>query len=604
MELSELISYAEEKYHIREQRNPYDPPGTSSLCHPKTKKKIAHLMREWNGDIGEYIERCDMKCVQLRLEMSLNPFLSEPFVEHGKCWTGVKFDSSTDKEVVLGLFDRAFRTEERLGMLINHGMSTIILASQIPSSKGVYQDTPISGSTAFERADVPEPIRRMLSIYTFDHGSHPQRCLNFYRQGKMMEDYEDDAPWTGECGNTFLPTYHDLNIPQLRGYFTWRTKIRKGEWQRTCVAMAYIYIYELLNGIGAKSLEERLEKLLDFEKNYIATGLGPSYMSYNVHRWMLELAVINNMPAELAMKCANSDMASLDTALAVLYKPREYDDAKVVESLCFITGMKTQVEAAEYHLVAEAWHYALQHYNEDGKNFFTACFGEQRESSWDPLGNAVYYKPLTAEDTEYVLNDVRRFQRRNRFWHEYAYIRFYINTKFICGFLHQSVLRIRRYLKSGKPLRVKYGEEWALPYVNAVIEEDKRRREEEARPKIEIHLEHLDSIREDAIRTRDSLLVDEVEEEQATSVRAEKQEAPSADCKSQLPIERRILRLILDGESPAELMKSNRLMPSIVADSINEEFFDEIGDNIVECDDDRLTLVEDYTDDVRKLMDN
>jgi len=43
-------------------------------------------------------------------------------------------------------------------------------------------------------------------------------------------------------------------------------------------------------------------------------------------------------------------------------------------------------------------------------------------------------------------------------------------------------------------------------------------------------------------------------------------------------------------------------MPSIVADGINEGMFDEFGDTIVICDDDRLSLVEDYREDLEQLL--
>ena len=42
-------------------------------------------------------------------------------------------------------------------------------------------------------------------------------------------------------------------------------------------------------------------------------------------------------------------------------------------------------------------------------------------------------------------------------------------------------------------------------------------------------------------------------------------------------------------------------MTSVVADSINEILFDEIGDNVIECTDDGLAIVEDYIDEVDAL---
>ena len=43
-------------------------------------------------------------------------------------------------------------------------------------------------------------------------------------------------------------------------------------------------------------------------------------------------------------------------------------------------------------------------------------------------------------------------------------------------------------------------------------------------------------------------------------------------------------------------------MPSLVADCINEALFDEIGDTVLSCEDDRLSLVEDYVDDLAQML--
>ena len=63
-----------------------------------------------------------------------------------------------------------------------------------------------------------------------------------------------------------------------------------------------------------------------------------------------------------------------------------------------------------------------------------------------------------------------------------------------------------------------------------------------------------------------------------------------------------ILGLIMNGHEPYELIKALHLMPSIVTDRINEAFFDRVGDNILECDGDRITLVEDYREDVEEML--
>ena len=136
-------------------------------------------------------------------------------------------------------------------------------------------------STAIPR--VPQKIREMIRLYEYRGESIEEKCRNFYRQGKFMEDYADDAPWTGEYRRYFT-TYHDLHLPQLRGYFTWRTALRRGEFRPIAASLAYMYVYELLCGIGASSPEDSLHKMQEFEKGFLDSGIGDSFMRRNLHQ--------------------------------------------------------------------------------------------------------------------------------------------------------------------------------------------------------------------------------------------------------------------------------------------------------------------------------
>ena len=49
-------------------------------------------------------------------------------------------------------------------------------------------------------------------------------------------------------------------------------------------------------------------------------------------------------------------------------------------------------------------------------------------------------------------------------------------------------------------------------------------------------------------------------------------------------------------------MKARRLMPSIVADTINEALFDVFGDNVLDCDGDVLLAVEDYQEEILQML--
>ena len=68
MDLAGLTAYAREKYHISEQHKWADFPGFSVLADPATGKWAALLMRQWDSEAGEQIERCDIKCGRSCLE--------------------------------------------------------------------------------------------------------------------------------------------------------------------------------------------------------------------------------------------------------------------------------------------------------------------------------------------------------------------------------------------------------------------------------------------------------------------------------------------------------------------------------------------------------
>ena len=89
--------------------------------------------------------------------------------------------------------------------------------------------------------DIPDKIRQMLKLYDYSLLPQKGRAKNFYVQARFMADYEDNyAEYF--AFKRFYPTYHDMNIGQLRSYFTWRSKLRKGDYQKTSTSYAFFWI--------------------------------------------------------------------------------------------------------------------------------------------------------------------------------------------------------------------------------------------------------------------------------------------------------------------------------------------------------------------------
>ena len=520
---------------------------------------------------------------------------------------------------------------------------TIVLDDNIPAADHsvnadhVYQDTALpllrperqtglTGQAVLPGHEaLPERLRQMRRLYEYGRESYESKAKNFYRQAVFMADYEDDAPWTGHF-TCYFPTYHDLNTKQLRGYFSWRTRVRQGDYQPIETSAAYIYIYELLNGIGTSSPEDVLDKLKAFEHGFIDNaGAGDNTMRANLRRWMLEYAVLHDLPPALAREAAGRDLVERDQALAVLQKPDRYSDAEVFKGLHHFAGKRlentpvlTAAPDRAEGLFSQAWRKAIADPDQK-KDLFTRIFGVKTSRYWHPLSNAVYYREKRPEDRVYELDECRIYHCQKGIWHVEAFENLSYNRGLFQSFIHETDALLRRYLKTGRYLQEKIADAWAIPYIKTAIEEDRQAMIEAARPKITIDLSGLDRIRNDAMTTRDSLLTEEELEAEnlessweAGPVTAAPEapadqpapKAPEAPADQPAPenIEMQILRILLSGGDPSDLIRAGHLMPSIIADSINEALYDEIGDNVIFCEDDQLSLVEDYIEDIEDYL--
>ena len=753
MDLADLTAYAEQKYNLKEQRKWESVLGVSVLADPRSGKWLALLMRQRDSQTGAEVQCCDIKCGPRSRSESAASFVTAPIRMKGSDWAGIVFDDRTEPEVVFRLFDSAVRIA---GLLVSNAGAasigtksdnTIILEDLADRGDGAYGDTALpfageigseergglrleagrrlsqvgyagwgQGSASRSRPEyghsrlfgaeaesqswdfyVPDKITEMIGLYEYGDGSFAQKCRNFYRQGKFMEDYEDGFVGNVFC-RQFYPTYHDLNIQQLRCYFSWRTALRQGEFRPVFLSFAYIYLYELLCGIGARSPQESLAKMREFDAGFLDAGLGDAGMRKNLRRWMFEFALLHDLPVETARQYADPALAENDLCLAVLKNSQAHSDDEVFSALCRVADKKfpqspavAQDAARGRHLFAAVWRYASANYSRDGQDLFALCFGQRRAFERHLLENAVHWEEGAQPDREYELNECRSYCCRDGRWYLVAYDCLCANEVFQ-AFIHETDRLLRKHLKTGHALRRKAEEAWVTPYVEAVLEAEKRAEAEAARPKVTINFAGLEQIRREAQVTEESLLTAEelgdlggadagelgragaegadnldayhsagvpaermVPAEELGGADAERAVGLDADRSAEFAAERgetvedstvmaraavaedtaaeiativavsaagenaepgleagisgialdavhgQILAALLNGQSVDILIKQHRLMASLVAETINAAFYDEIGDSVVETEGDTLTLVDDYREDILRL---
>lgn len=608
MELWELAAYAAEKYGLQEQHRWPELPGFSALVSPKSGTMLALLMQQWDSDTGTYIQRCDLKCGRLGALRQRTPWLRYSFRMKGDRWLGICLEAA-DPEMVFTLLDRAVRIEESPG-------ATIILGELRTGRELLQADTPVpprAGQQAAAAA-VPEKIRNMWQLYTYKNDSFGEKCRIFCRQARYMEDYEDDVPWSGAFWKS-TPAYHDLEPAQLRGYFTWRTRLRRGCWTDIPSPVACIYIAELLNGIGCSSPADALDKMETFEKNFVGAGYGDLWLRSTLRRWMLGYAVINGLPPAQAQRYADPAVLRTDAALEVLEKPGQYDDEQVWNALCLMEGEKPARTAGILRepergkrLFAAVWRTACR-----DSAFFTACFGPRLTTAWFPLSGALYWEEDPRRDTRYELNGSRAFLYKEGRWLEESYMLRRGDRARLHSLMRAADRELHRLLKLRGGPRLKPGEQWAAACAEEAAAQLRRAEDEAARPKICLDLTRLDKIRADAGHTRDSLLTEADREEPAGACEAEKPETENRPLQAEAapavelpyPLQGaygQVLLTLLRGENPGPVLRENHLMPTVAADAINGALLDGIGDSILECDGESVTLVEDYREDVMRYL--
>lgn len=623
MKMSELVAYAKQKYNMEEDGKWADFSGYSVLANPENKRWAALLMRSFDKKTGDTIEYCDIKCDISNCIDENAAYLSKPYRMKNKDWTGVKFDETTDKDVVFRLFDIAVAEIKRQSGYSSGSGYKIVIDNSQNNQTDAFHDTALprynSANTLAQKQCteiIPEQIlslRRMIreSLSSRSPGDFMSiRAKDFYEQAIFMEDYTDDVPCSDYFFN-YYPTYEILNTKLLRGYFTWRTKVRAGEYTHIAPSLAYIYIYELLNGIGADSEQEALLKLEQFESGYLGNSEDKAGMCANLRRWKFEFCIINDLPVETALKYANPKTIEKENAIMVLKNPTLHSDEEVYRSLMlFAEKVRTDSpviskdEDAARRIFADAWRFALD-YKKNGKGLFELCFGVQRTKKRYPLYNAVYYNQIWDEKRTYKLNEVREYKYDGTNWFMYSFDNLYFDLVLLRGFLHETDRKLRLYLKTGRSLKKKTDEVWAEPFIDEAIARFEKERVVAGRQIIAIEESNLKKIRHDAAKTRESLLTDE---ERGLDIIISEQiedttNTENADIDGVLSdVHTEILTALLNGADADEILKRQRIMPTIASDQINEALYDLIGDNVTEIIDGELAIIEDYAGDIARII--
>ncbi len=446
--------------------------------------------------------------------------------------------------------------DQDIKMLIERIMAEARTHQSARFSSEVYADEPILKTGRQMQNFLPDQYRKMreISRWQDDPKGGAGRWLSeaelFYRQGLLMADFEDNCPYNGTF-KSYFPTYNAMSDRQLRGYFTWRAQVRRGTVEETSTSFAFLYLYELICGIGVDDPLDGFNKIKTFWDAYRAFEPGIDRFA---RVWLQDYAVFHGLNPELLR---DSKTVMFDNALIELRRaardlvpapapsgqtpkrrktseptlPLPPDEVREERLMAAINALSTynlnnsRLDRSHHrdlrHVACAVYVRMARYYDTHRKTGIVASlFGEETAMPYTMFASAVFFAPNRHEDCEYRLDSIHIYRCQNGFWECMRIHGSRQKSSKLGEMMRACDQRLRLALDPAHPLK----EEKVPKYLAKIIDDEIAAWlswDAAHQPvKIDIDLSQLGHIRSAAAQTREALLIDE-ERENGAPVEAE-----------------------------------------------------------------------------------
>lgn len=465
-----------------------------------------------------------------------------------------------------------------------------------------YTDEPILPRKKTPEEKLPAPLKAARSLEKGAARMYQNRRSLFLNQAKLLEFYKDD--YEGEyISHCYYPTYDLLSNQELRSYFAWRTKVRNGDIQPSCSCFAYLYLYELINGIGTGTPVEGLHKMDDFAAAY--KEYESSLMNYYAN-WRKSYIIYYNLSDSFL---GGEEREGEEARMAVLDSAQEQtDDAVAAAVKQLAPGWLNRSKFYKTHqtdmdrVIVRVLRRMHQHYSARSKRTFSEqLFGSRETYPVDLFCHAVFCDPLRHENSRYYITDSHYYECRNGYWTETSCFIDSHKRRKLEDLMKTIDASLRVALNDGKPIKSPSQLKW----VTKVIEEEvaalleTKKQQEEAAKRVQIDYSALAQIRREAAITQDKLATEEEMEEEAPPAVQPPPPQPEAlpgDC----PLDKtqyRLMQNLLYGGDTSWVQREGKMV-SVLLDSINEILYDTFQDAVIED----QQVVEDYIDELKEMV--
>ena len=447
--------------------------------------------------------------------------------------------------------------DQDVKMLIERIMAEARTHQSARFSNKIYADEPILKTGRQMQNFLPAQYRKMreISRWQDDPKGGAGRWLSeaelFYRQGLLMADFEDDCPYNGTF-KSYFPTYNAMSDRQLRGYFTWRAQVRRKKVEETSTSFAFLYLYELICGIGVDNPLDGFRKIKAFWESYRAYEPGIDRFA---RVWLQDYAVFHGLDPKLLsdsktvlfdkalieLRRAARDIEPLPTPATPATKRRKSseptlplppDEAREERLMAAINALSTynlgnsRINHAHHrdlrHVACAVYVRMARYYDTHRKSGIVASlFGEETAMPYTMFASAVFFAPERHKDCEYRLDPIHIYRCQNGFWECIRIHGSRQKSSKLGEMMRACDQRLRLALDPAHPLK----EEKVPKYLAKIIDDEIvawLSWDAAHQPvKIDIDLSQLGHIRNAAAQTREALLIDEEREDDALTEAAE-----------------------------------------------------------------------------------
>lgn len=473
----------------------------------------------------------------------------------------------------------------------------------------IFHDESIVPPANKSETPLPSLLRTARSLAQGENMGWQSRESIFVKQAKLLVNYEDDCPYEKEIVRYF-PTYQSFTDLELRGYFTWRTLLRKGDVRRTSLSFAFLYIYELLNQIGVSDPMDGYRRLVNFQQIY--GQIDEKILSY-LKQWLTDYVIYYNLSPDLLQE---TQQARFDRSVSVLEQIHTYEPDDVVSAVKvlspkwlerskFYAAHADDFDRVLVRTLGRIWdHYDTRCIKSMAEQFF----GTVNRYPLMLFNSAVFLDQQKVRDRDYVVDDNWRYQCRGGLWSVAKRTCPAVPSPKLVNLLKTIDRLMRQEYDFGHPLQSKPEPKWVTSIIqeeiHTVVEKNKARE----KAKISIDYSKLTKIRREAAVTQEKLMVEDEEEWGVPASHASLSAPDSVQDQPEVtesdfllsPVENRLLKNLLYGEDISWVTAEGQMM-SVLIDSINEKLYDQFQDSVLLMDT-IPELVEDYIDDLKEMV--